>query len=179
MSRRTRPTPQVPIPGPERPLTEKEFRLRVENGDLGAAVKYLADCEPSRKDEALRERSVRICIEAAAGAGPTEFIDQLIQHILKFDGALMLMSQAVALRTHGKTDYIQPGVLADDPSGTAQLWLERAGRLEDRVMQVCELYAKLQHVLALAKPKPKPRSKPEKIVYLNEPAPTKEVNAGG
>jgi hypothetical protein len=155
----------------------RQYIHRIESGDMWLGIQHLAEAERSEQDENERTRSLRMCVESAANGGPAELIDELMAHVLKFDTRLLLIAQAMALRFENFYDRDSNGNF-DKPHErrTQELWLGRVIRTQERILETAQTYARMRHVLALAKPKP--RTKP-KIVYMNQPAAAKEASAGG
>jgi hypothetical protein len=149
------------IPGPGKFESIQQLRERAESGDFGGLLDFLGGPGNSVTVPEDRERILRRCVQEAGRNGMPEFLDGLIEHLIKHDTRLLLQSQADARRLEGKTDHGLAGTASVYPRHYDEL--EHAGRLADRILATAQVYARLKHVLALGS---REKATREKVIQM-------------
>jgi hypothetical protein len=89
-------------------------------------------------------------VKANAAKGAPRLIDELARHILEFDARILMRAEVAAEHALYCSDQHQSFMAMGTMSDAAVTHLDRVARLQDRMLQVGQVYARLRRMLALS-----------------------------
>jgi hypothetical protein len=129
-------------------IAEPDMRTKAEQGDFDALLECLTGMAAGCHTRQAARGMIDKCLDTHSAKGTAHLVDELVQHVIKFDAMLLLRAEIIAAyEIHNldeASDFIARSRLS--PSITEQL--ERVARLQDRVMETALTYGKLRRMLS-------------------------------